>query len=234
MPAVAIKRRWTTCAAPQYNLRMGAPWKAAHASAIATRIASVTVTLLLSLTLSATAFAHSRKHVPQPALFTTVGSLRAQNQEADRLRLPRIRTKSELHEIVQSGELVPIRTSEALKLKKLTGDHACLRPWAAEQAESLAEDFFLQARRSLTLTSAVRTVQEQKALRRWNPNAAPTTGEQASVHTTGIAFDISRTGLSKAQQRWLELHLWYLQQIGRVIVEEEQRQPCFHVVVIQQ
>lgn len=213
---------------------MGDPWKAAPASLFVTRRASVTATLLLSLTLSVTAFAHSHGHIPPSALFTTVGSLRAQNSEADRLHLPRIRTKSELHEIVQSGELVPIRTSEALKLKRLTGDHVCLRPWAAEQAESLAEDFFLQARRSLTLTSAVRTVQEQKALRRWNPNAAPTAGEQASVHTTGIAFDISRTGLSRAQQRWLEWRLWYLQQIGRVIVEEERRQPCFHIVALKQ
>lgn len=219
----------------KYNIWMGDPrWKDAPASALVTLLVSVTVTLLLSLTLSATAFAHSHKRVQPAALFTTVGSLRAQNSEADRLHLPRIRTKSELHEIVQSGELVPIRTSEALKLKKLKGDHACLRPWAAEQAQSLAADFFLQARRSLTLTSAVRTVQEQKALRRSNPNAAPSTGEQASVHTTGIAFDISRTGLSRAQQRWLEWRLWYLQQIGRVIVEEEQRQPCFHVVSIKQ
>ena len=208
-------------------------WKAAPASAFVTRLASVTVTLLLSLTLSATAFAHSRKRVPTPALFTTIGSLRAQNSEADRLHLPRIQTKNELREIVQSGELVPIHTSEALKLK-ITGNHACLRPWAAEQAQSLAADFFLQARRSLTLTSAVRTVQEQKALRRWNPNAAPTTGEQASVHTTGIAFDISRTGLSRAQQRWLEWRLWYLQQTGKVIVEEEQKQPCFHIVALKQ
>ena len=212
---------------------MGDPWKAAPASAFVTRLASVTVTLLLSLTLSATAFAHSHKRaVSSPVLFSTAGSLIAQNAEADRLHLPRIQTKNELHEIVQNGELAQVCTP-ALRVKP-TGDHAYLRPWAAVLAESLAEDFYEQAHVQLTLTSGIRTVQEQRSLRRWNHNAAAPTGPQASVHTTGIAFDISRTGLSRAQQRWLELRLWYLQQLGRVIVEEEQRQPCFHIVVLKQ
>jgi LAS superfamily LD-carboxypeptidase LdcB len=165
-------------------------------------------------------------------LFSTAGSLSAQNAEADRLHLPRIQTKNELHEIVQNGELAQVCTP-ALRVKP-TGDHAYLRPWAAVLAESLAEDFYEQAHVQLTLTSGIRTVQEQRSLRRWNHNAAAPAGPQASVHTTGIAFDISRTGLSRAQQKWLEVHLWYLQQTGKVIVEEEQKQPCFHIVVLQQ
>lgn len=210
---------------------MGDPWKAAPASAFVTRLASVTVTLLLSLTLSATAFAHSHKRaVSSPVLFSTAGSLSAQNAEADRLHLPRIQTKNELHEIVQNGELAQVCTP-ALRVKP-TGDRAYLRPWAAVLAESLAEDFYEQAHVQLTLTSGIRTVQEQRSLRRWNHNAAAPTGPQASVHTTGIAFDISRTGLSRAQQKWLEVHLWYLQQTGKVIVEEEYREPCFHVVAL--
>ena len=208
-------------------------WKAAPASAFVTRLASVTVTLLLSLTLSATAFAHSHKRaVSSPVLFSTAGSLSAQNAEADRLHLPRIQTKNELHEIVQNGEIAQVCTP-ALRVKP-TGDHAYLRPWTAVLAESLAEDFYEQAHVQLTLTSGIRTVQEQRSLRRWNHNAAAPTGPQASVHTTGIAFDISRTGLSRAQQRWLEWRLWYLQQTGKVIVEEEQKQPCFHIVALKQ
>ena len=210
---------------------MGDPWKAAPASAFVTRLASVMVTLLLSLTLSATAFAHSHKRaVSSPVLFSTAGSLSAQNAEADRLHLPRIQTKNELHEIVQNGELAQVCTP-ALRVKP-TGDHAYLRPWAAVLAESLAEDFYEQAHVQLTLTSGIRTVKEQKALGRHNHNAAPPSGPLASVHTTGIAFDIGRSGLTQAQQRWLEWRLWYLQSIGKVIVEEEYREPCFHVVAL--
>ena len=209
-------------------------WKAAPASAFVTRLASVTVTLLLSLTLSATAFAHSHKRaVSSPVLFSTAGSLSAQNAEADRLHLPRIQNKEELTELINDGELAPLVSLPALYIKP-KNEHAYLRPWAAVLAESLAEDFYEQAHVQLTLTSGIRTVQEQRSLRRWNHNAAAPTGPQASVHTTGIAFDISRTGLSRAQQKWLEVHLWYLQQTGRVIVEEEQKQPCFHIVALKQ
>jgi len=52
-----------------------------------------------------------------------------------------------------------------------------------------------------------------------------------SVHETGIAFDISRRHLTRAQERWLEWRLWYQMQTQRLIVEQEFRQPCFHVCV---
>jgi Family of unknown function (DUF5715) len=227
--ATATKRRWTSCTLTQYNLSMGVvSWKDARATAVVTALARVTVTLLLSLTLSATAFARSHKHAsPQVHLFPTAGSLEAQNSEADRLRLPRIQNVDELHELVQDGELAPIRTTALLRVEP-KGEHAVLRPWAADFLSELT----LQSSFVLTVSSAVRTVREQKRLRRWNHNAAATTGPEASVHPTGIAFDIAKKRLTRAQQCWLRLHLFYLQSIGKVIVEEEFRHPCFHIVVI--
>ena len=210
---------------------MGILWKAAPASAAVTLLARATVDALLFLSLSATAYAHSHKRPAPISIFALTGTLAEQNAEADRLVLPRIQNKNELHELVQ--ELVRLYATPALRVKP-TGDHAYLRPWAADQVMSLAQDFYNAAHAPLTLTSAVRTVKEQRSLSRWNHNAAPAVGEHASVHTTGIAFDISRSSLTRGQQRWLEWRLFYLQGIGRVLVREEYRQPCFHIVVIKQ
>jgi Family of unknown function (DUF5715) len=204
-------------------------WMAAHVSAFATRTARATATLLLGLSLSATAFARSHRHDPPLRLFTTAGSLEAQNAEANRLRLPRIQNANELHELVQDGELVPIRTSDALRTT-LKGEHATLRPWAEAQLEALTQ----QSGFPLYVSSTVRTLRDQAHLRRWNRNAAATTGATASVHPTGIAFDIAKRRLSRSQQLWLQWRLFYLQATGQVIVEEEFKQPCFHVVVIKQ
>ncbi len=196
-------------------------WMSARVTASAIRIAVVMATLLTS----ATVFAHSRRHSPPPVrLFSTAGSLQAQNEEADRLHLPRIKNNDELRELVQDGELVPIRNVRT----SLKHEHATLRPWAESELEALAA----QSPFPLTVSSAVRTQRDQARLRRWNHNAAATMGPEASVHPTGIAFDVAKKRLTNAQQQWLRWHLFYLQALGRVIVEEEFRQSCFHVVVI--
>jgi hypothetical protein len=208
-------------------------WKAAPASDAVTAGVRFTVIALLFLSLSATAFAHSRKPKPAPRslLFSTAGSLLAQNAEADRQHLPRIQNKEELAELINDGELAPLVSLPALYIKP-KNEHAYLRPWAASEAFCIAQLFYNENHKQLVLTSAVRTVKEQKALGRHNHNAAPPSGPLASVHMTGIAFDIGRSGLTQAQQRWLEWRLFYLQSIGKVIVEEEYREPCFHVVAL--
>jgi len=43
--------------------------------------------------------------------------------------------------------------------------------------------------------------------------------------------DIARRPLSGEQIRWLEFRLLYYHALGLVIVEEELKQPCFHIVV---
>lgn len=204
-------------------------WKTAHALGFVTIAVRVTVLLL---TLAAPAFGRSRRHV-EPRLFSPKGSLQKQNEEANRLRLPRIQTDAELHEIIQDGELSPIHTGPALR-STVPQERAYLRPWAADTLTQLSEAFHAATGSYLTVDSAVRSVKYQKRLRRWNRNAAPATGELASVHTTGIAFDLSRRSLTPGQRRWLQWRLFYLQARGLVIVEEEVRhQSCFHVVAIQ-
>jgi Family of unknown function (DUF5715) len=204
---------------------------AAHASVFAIRRVLVTATLLL-LTV-APSYGRSRRHGPPPVrIFQTAGSLQAQNAEADRLYLPRIKNDDQLRELIADGELTIVQPSPALRVG-LPAGRAYLRPWAADALTAISNDFFAATGHPLMLDSAVRTIAFQKRLRRWNRNAAPADGPTATVHTTGIAFDIQRRKMNPAELRWLEWHLFYLQAIGRVIVEEEvQQQSCFHIVAI--
>jgi Family of unknown function (DUF5715) len=183
------------------------------------------ITLLLAVT---PAFARRHRPAPPP-LFPTAGSLLAQNEAADRLGLPRIPNDACLREMVSGGSLVTLPLSPALK-SHVARRFAYLRPTAVAALDDLAQAQYSIFHRPLTVSSAVRPVTLQRRIRRWNRAAAPVSGPTASVHSTGIAFDITRRGLTRSQQRWLEWRLWYWQQIGRVIVEEEKA--CFHVVVV--
>jgi hypothetical protein len=185
------------------------------------------LTIALLLLLAIPAFARRHHPAPNPPLFHTAGSLLAQNAEADRLGLLRIPNDRCLAEIVADGSLVPLPTSIALK-SAVRRRFGFLRPVAAEQLAELAQDYYSAFKVPLIVSSAVRPVTYQRRLIRWNHSAAPVSGPTASVHSTGIAFDISRRHMNRNQQRWMEWRLWYLMQTGKVIVEEERA--CFHVV----
>ena len=83
----------------------------------------------------------------------------------------------------------------------------------------------------LQVNSAVRTVEFQQRLLRTNGNAAPAEGETASPHLTGQAVDLAKHGLSLTQIAWLRGYLLPLVQEGKVDVEEEFQQACFHISV---
>jgi hypothetical protein len=64
-----------------------------------------------------------------------------------------------------------------------------------------------------------------------NGNAAPVTGESASPHLTGQAVDIAKRGLSVTQIAWMRTYLGPLIDQGKIDVEEEFQQSCFHISV---
>ncbi len=205
------------------------------ARAMVSVAAGVLLTAMVLLSTAIPSYARSRHHAPPPGphLFKTAGSLQAQNAEADSQRLPRIQNDAELRELIGDGELAAIPGNLSSLRSTVPHDRAYLRPWAADFLVLFSREYFDVFGRPLTLDSAVRTVKFQKRLRRWNRNAAPATGETATVHTTGIAFDLQRRKMNPAQLRWTEWRLFYLQSIGRVIVEEEvsRKNSCFHIVV---
>lgn len=159
-------------------------------------------------------------------------SLLRQNEEIDRLALPRIIDDAQLAELKASGELVPIEASETLRIEpSLDPSRRYSRVWARDFVQDLSEIYYAHFHDKIQLNSAVRTVKVQKKLRRRNRNAAPAEGETASSHLAGITVDLQRRGMTKDEIRFVEYYLFYLRAIGLVEPEEERRHWCFHIMV---
>ena len=159
-------------------------------------------------------------------------SLLRQNEEIDRLDLPRIQNEAELEQLVATGDLVPIVASRDLRIEpKLDPKRRYCRPWTRDFLDDVSSAYYEQFHNQLQVNSAVRTVQVQKKLRRHNRNAAPEKGETASSHLAGITVDIQRRGMTRDQIHWMEQYLMPLKDAGLVEPEEERRQWVFHVAV---
>lgn len=159
-------------------------------------------------------------------------SLLRQNEEIDRLELPRIQDDDELEALKASNALVPLRESATVKIEKhLDPARRYCRPWTRDFVEDLSQAYYKQFHAQIQVNSAVRTVKVQKKLRRHNRNAAPAEGETASSHLAGLTVDLQRRGMTKEQVRFVERYLFYLRELGLVEPEEERRHWCFHIMV---
>ncbi len=111
--------------------------------------------LLLAALLLTTPAAFARHHrPPKPkhvkiTLFPTAGSLLAQNAEADRIGLGRVRDKAGLMEQVRDGSLVAVPTGRALR-STIPDWRAYLRPHAAAELGSISETFYDTFEKPLT------------------------------------------------------------------------------------
>ena len=97
--------------------------------------------------------------------------------------------------------------------------------------EMMTRAFYARFHQPLHLSSAVRTVEYQLRLQQVNGNAAAVDGDAASPHLTGQALDFGKHGMSIAQIAWMRAYLGPLMQSGKVDVEEEFQQACFHISV---
>lgn len=177
---------------------------------------------------------HSRLHriLWNPLFRPSHDSLLRQNEEIDRLDLPRIQDDQELQELVASDELVPIVPGQTLRIDpRLDPDRRYCRPWTRDFLADVSSDYYKEFHDQIQVNSAVRTVLVQKKLRRHNRNAAPETGETASSHLAGITVDIQRRGMSRQQIKWMEQYMVPLKDLGLVEPEEERHQWVFHVMV---
>jgi len=176
---------------------------------------------------------HGRRRIVWNPMFRpSHESLLAQNEEIDRLQLPRIADDAELEELKASHALVPIEASESLRIQpSLEPSRRFCRPWTRDFVEDLAAAYYRQFHDQIQVNSAVRTVKVQKKLRRHNRNAAPAEGDTASSHLAGLTLDLQRRGMTKEEIRWVERYLFYLHALGLVEPEEERRHWCFHVMV---
>jgi hypothetical protein len=155
-----------------------------------------------------------------------------QNEEIDRLDLPRIQDDAELEQLKATEDLVAIVPSQSLRIApSLDPDRRYCRPWTRDFLEDLSEDYYKEFHSQVQVNSAVRTVKVQKKLRRHNRNAAPEKGETASSHLAGVTVDIQRRGLTREQVKWIEQYMVPLKDMGLIEPEEERHQWVFHVMV---
>ncbi len=167
-----------------------------------------------------------------PALKGSHEILIHQNLMADSDGLERVRDDDDLDRMRRNGMLVPIPTSSTLRTdERLPANRRYCRPWTALFLDTLARQHYAHFQSAIQVNSAVRTVEFQQRLIHTNGNAAPAEGDTASPHLTGQAIDIAKRGLSMAEIAWLRGYLLPLVQQGKVDVEEEFQQSCFHISV---
>ena len=155
-----------------------------------------------------------------------------QNQVADRDGLDRIQNDEDLLDMRNKRLLVSLPESSVLQIdERLPANRRYCRPWVAQFLATMARAHYAQFHSALQVNSAVRTVEFQQHLMHINGNAAPAEGDTASPHLTGQAIDIAKHGLSLTEIAWLRGYLLPLVQEGKVDVEEEFQQSCFHISV---
>ncbi len=159
-------------------------------------------------------------------------SLVRQNEEIDRLGLPRIADDQQLQELEQQHELVPIRESRILNIHpRLARQDRFCKSWTRDFLQDLAAAHYREFHTPIQVNSAVRTVAQQQRLRRYNHNAAPTSGDTESSHVAGLTVDVSRRGMGRAERKWMEDYLLNLKNQGLIETAEERREPVFHIMV---
>lgn len=167
-----------------------------------------------------------------PPLRGSRASLLRQNERDTAEGLERIQDETQLDTLEASRQLVPVPTSVGLRINPdLPLNRRDCRPWTARFLSDLARVHYARYGRSLQVNSAVRTVAFQRALMEINGNAAAADGDMASPHLTGAAIDIGKKGLSVSEIAWMRAWLLPLQTAGKIDVEEEFYQACFHITV---
>jgi hypothetical protein len=159
-------------------------------------------------------------------------SMVIQNEEIDRLGLPRIQNEEQLEQLVATGDLLPIVPNQTLRIDpRLDPDRRYCRYWTLDFVNDLSEAYFREFHDQIQINSAVRTAEVQERLRRYNRNAAPESGDLASSHLAGITVDIQRMGMTMPEIKWVEQYMLPLHEAGLIEPEEERHQRCFHVMV---
>jgi hypothetical protein len=173
-----------------------------------------------------------RRLVWAPMLHGSHDSLVRQNEEIDRLGLPRIADDQQLQNLKQHHLLVPIRESRMLSIHpQLAPENRYCKSWTRDFLNDLAAAHFRQFHTPIQVNSAVRTEAQQERLRRYNHNAAPASGDTESSHVAGLTVDVSRRGMGRSERKWMEKYLLGLKQQGLIETAEERREPVFHIMV---
>lgn len=159
-------------------------------------------------------------------------SLYEQNHQADKEQLPRL-TEADLALFKENGWLIRLPNDG---IRVIVDQYLSEKyQWSAKQAHLFlldsGEKFILSIGKPVIVTSAVRTFESQKHLRKSNRNAASADGPERSSHLTGATIDIAKRGLNKKQLVWVRSYLSSLMKRGLIHVTEEFHQAVFHIMV---
>jgi hypothetical protein len=159
-------------------------------------------------------------------------SLVRQNVRTEQDGLERIQDEQDIARQVASHKLVAIPRTPGLAVdSRLTTNRRYTRPWTAKFLKDLAAAHWEKFATEIQVNSAVRTVEFQKRLVHVNGNAAPADGDNASPHLMGATVDLAKKGMSAAEVQWMRSFLTPLEDAGKLDVEEEFHQACFHITV---
>jgi Family of unknown function (DUF5715) len=173
----------------------------------------------------------TRRELPLP-LRGSYESLVRQNEKTEDDSLERIEDDDDLADRIARKMLVPVPVSAALNINgNLPQNRRYCRPWTASFLSDLARAHAAEFHHPLEVSSAVRTVAYQKQLMKVNGNATAAEGDVASPHLTGATIDIAKQGLTRQEIGWMRAWLLPLETAGKIDVEEEFRQSCFHITV---
>jgi hypothetical protein len=174
----------------------------------------------------------TRQNVMPAPLRGSLESLVRQNEKTEADGLERIEDDEDLADRIARKMLVPVPVSSALTINgNLPENRRYCRPWTAQFLTDLARAHAAEFRGPLEVSSAVRTVAYQKQLMKVNGNATAAEGDIASPHLTGATIDIAKANMSRQEIGWMRERLLTLQDAGKIDVEEEFQQSCFHITV---
>lgn len=128
-----------------------------------------------------------------------------------------------------------VEAGRGYKIDKLTHSVYYLNPLALEVLKDIGHEFNRRTNGEhfFTVTSLLRTVDQQKSLTKTNRNASP----NISTHSYGTSFDISYyrfDGIKQQNeklQKILEGVLADFQEEKRMVSLKERKSTCFHVTV---
>jgi Family of unknown function (DUF5715) len=167
-----------------------------------------------------------------PPLRGSYESLVRQNDRNEQEGLERIQDDDAIAAMLVNKQLVALPVTIGMRVdERLAEDRRYCRPWTADFLIALGRVHYDRFHSPLQVNSAVRTVAYQRHLLLVNGNAAPAEGDVASPHLTGATIDIAKKGLSPSEVGWMRAYLLPLQGAGKIDVEEEFEQACFHITV---
>lgn len=146
-----------------------------------------------------------------------------------------IEDEEQLQNLVATGALVEANTGAGYQVDDLTHSHPYFSPHTKSILEEIGQTFETMngSGNYMMITSATRTMAQQKKLSRRNRNA--TKGE--SSHSYGVSFDISyvrfngEKNYDRQAQKDLEAVLNHFQKENKIFVIKERRQACYHITV---